>query len=93
MSYAVHSIRSPANYWAVVNTEVYSKPCQAFKVECFAKKIMLECRHTTRNFQGSRGFIELGHFDKHFAKNTRKKALRETFWRFFSQILLKQHFE
>ena len=25
-------------------------------------------------FQGRGGFVELGHFDKHFVKNTRKKA-------------------
>ena len=25
-------------------------------------------------FQGRRGFEELGHFDKHFVKNTRKKG-------------------
>ena len=35
------------------------------------------------------GFVELGHFDKHFVKNTKKEAtfwrfFRETFWRFFS---------
>ena len=29
---------------------------------------------TTRNFQGRGGFVELGHFDKHFVKNARKKG-------------------
>ena len=31
---------------------------------------MPECRRTTRNFQGRGSFVELGHFDKHFVKNT-----------------------
>ena len=26
-------------------------------------------------FQGRGGFVELGHFNKHFLKNTRKKVL------------------
>ena len=31
-------------------------------------------------FQDRRGFVELGHFDKHFVKNTRKKGpARENF--------------
>ena len=48
---------------------------------------MPECRCSTRNIQGRRGEVmELGHCDKHFVKNTRKKekSLREIFWRFFS---------
>ena len=36
----------------------------------------------------------LGHFDKHFVKNSRKKgAAGKNFGIFFSQILLKLHFE
>ena len=35
---------------------------------------MPECRRTTRNFQGRGSFVELGHFDKHFVKNTSKKT-------------------
>ena len=32
---------------------------------------MPECRCTTRNFSGQEeGFVELGHFDKHFIKNS-----------------------
>ena len=27
-------------------------------------------------FQGRRGFVELGHSDKHFVKNTREKGAR-----------------
>ena len=30
-------------------------------------------------FQGRGSFMELGHFDKHFVKNTRKKAPQEKF--------------
>ena len=31
-------------------------------------------------FQGRGGFVELGHFDKHFVKNTRKKAPQGKFF-------------
>ena len=43
-------------------------------IERLAKRSMPECRCTTRLFQGRRGrFVELGHFDKLFIKNTRKR--------------------
>ena len=44
---------------------------------------MAKCRHAANIFQDRGGFVELGHFDKHFVKNTRKKGPRETFWCFF----------
>ena len=44
-------------------------------------------------FQGRGGFVELGHFNKHFVKNTIKKPRREKFWSFFPWILLKLYFE
>ena len=37
--------------------------------------------------------MELGHFNKHFVKNTTKKAPHGKILEFFSQILLKEHFE
>ena len=44
-------------------------------------------------FQGWGGFVELGQFDKLFVKDKKKRSRREKFWSFFSQILLKLHFE
>ena len=39
------------------------------------------------------GFVELGHFDKHFAKNARTKKLnRKKFWSFFLLDTLKTTF-
>ena len=39
-------------------------------------------------FQGRGGFVELGHFDKYFVNNTRKKGpARKNFGVFFSKIL------
>ena len=40
------------------------------------------------------GFVELGHFDKHFAKNTRKKKKlnRKKIWSFFLLDTLKTAF-
>ena len=35
------------------------------------------------NFQGRGGFVEIGHFDKHFVKNTRKKGLAGKNFRVF----------
>ena len=35
-------------------------------------------------FQGRGGFVELGHFDKLFVKNTKKRSRSEKFWSFFS---------
>ena len=51
--------------------QMYSKHCQIFRIKRFAKRIMPECRCATRNFSGQEeSFVELGHFDKHFIKNT-----------------------
>ena len=51
----------------------YSEHYQTCKMECFAKTIVFEWRRTTWTFQGRGDFVELGHFDKHFVKNTSKK--------------------
>ena len=40
----------------------------------------------TENFQGRGGSIELGHFDKHFVKNTRKKGPTGKHFGVFSPI-------
>ena len=47
-------------------------------------------RRATRN-QGRRGFVKLGHFDKHFVKNSRKKAGKIS--EFFLLDTLKIHFK
>ena len=41
-------------------------------------------RRATRNFQGRGGSAELGNFDKHFVKNTRKKRPRRVNFGVFS---------
>ena len=53
-----------------------SEHCQIFKVDHFAKRIILEYSAGTQPeiFQGRRGFVELGHPDKHFIKNTGKEG-------------------
>ena len=55
----------------------YSKHCQTFKMEHFAKIIMPECWYATRNFSGQEelGPVELGHFDKCLVKNTMRPFL------------------
>ena len=58
---------------------------QTFKMEHFAKRMMSECRYATRNFlgQGGEGVVELGHSDKYFIKNTRKRGPAEKHFGFF----------
>ena len=45
----------------------------------FAKRIMPECGWSTKSFSGETGagrsFVKLGHFDKDFVKDTRKRSL------------------
>ena len=55
-----------------METEAHLEHCQTFKMERFAKKTVPECRCATRTFQGRGGFVELGHFNKHFVKTTSK---------------------
>ena len=55
-----------ANYLAVIEMETYSGPCQTSKIERFAKRII------PKIIQDRGGFVKLGHFDKHFVKNTKK---------------------
>ena len=54
----------------------YSEHCQTFKMECFTKRRMPECRCVIRNFPGlgEAGFVELGLFDKYFVKNARARG-------------------
>ena len=70
--------------------QTYSEHGQIFKMESFAKRIMPAAN---RNFLGHVRFCRPGHFDKYFAKNTRKKRLsRGTFWSFFLLDTLKTAF-
>ena len=52
---------------------MYSKHCETFQLERFAKRVMPECWCTNR--KGREGFVELGQFDKHFVKKTRKRGI------------------
>ena len=67
VSDAVYSIRSLNSLSSYQDRHIH---CQTFKIMHFAKRIMPECRCTTRTFSGQEeGFVERGHFDKHFIKN------------------------
>ena len=44
------------------------------------------------NFQDRRDFVELGHFNKHFIKSTRKKANEGIILEFFLLDILKTLF-
>ena len=70
-----------------LSRQAYSGHCQTFKIERFAKRIMPECTCVGTQpeiFQSRGSFMELGHFDKHFVKNTRKKCLAVKYFRVFS---------
>ena len=43
-------------------------------------------------FQGREGFVKLGHFDKHFVKNSRKKSPAGKISKFFLLATLKTTF-
>ena len=89
VSDGVHSIRS---LYKLLTSYRDRENCQTFKMERFAKRIMNECRCATRNFSGHWSFVELGHFDKHFVKNTRKKGPAWKIWEFFLLDTLKTIF-
>ena len=67
IQYSIRSLYNlPSSY-----RDRHSEHCQTFKMEPFAKRIMPECRCATSSFSGQEeGFLELGHFNKHFVKNT-----------------------
>ena len=61
-------------------------------MNCFVNTVVCKC--ATRNFSGKEVFVELGHFNKYFAKNAwDKRSLREKVWCFSSYILSKLHFK
>ena len=53
---------------------------------------MAKCRHAANIFQDRGGFVELGHFDKHFVKNARKKRPQGNILVFFLLDTLKTTF-
>ena len=70
VSDVVHNIRS-LNLLSSFRDRCIQNTAQICKIKRFAKRIMPECRWATRNFSGHKeGFVEIGHFDKHFIKNT-----------------------
>ena len=73
----------------------YSEHCQTFKMECFSKKNNAwgqMCNQKLFRTGGGR-FVKLGHFDKHFIKNTRKRGpTRKHFLEIFLLGTLKTTF-
>ena len=59
-----HSIRSLYNLLSSYQDGGITEHCQKFKMKRFVKRIVPECRCTTRSFQGEGGFVELEYFDK-----------------------------
>ena len=60
------------NYWAVIETGVYSENCETFKMGFFAKRIVPECWYAIKSFQGRGGFMGLEPFNK-FSSKTKQK--------------------
>ena len=82
VSDAVHSIRSLCKLMS------NNRDRDVFRTLHFAKRIMPECRRTAKIFQGRESFVELGHFNKHFVKNTRiKTPAGKQFWIFLLSTL------
>ena len=71
----------------VQNTEqlLRQRSIQKFKMECFAKRIMPECRRATRDFPGQGRFRGTKALWQTFRqKHMKRTPPRETFWSFFS---------
>ena len=84
------------NYRAVIETEAYSEHCQTSKMECFAKRhndwVQMHNQNFFRTWMGVVG-VELGHFDKHFFPNRRKRGPAEKhFGVFLLDFFLKTTF-
>ena len=63
------------------------------EIEVWVTKIyIISAQPGQKKFQDRRGLVELGHFDKNFVKNTRKKALQEKTLKFFFLDTLKTIF-
>ena len=74
VSDAVHNIT--VQITEQLSRQRYSEHCQTFKMECFSKKNNAwgqMCNQKLFRTGGGR-FVKLGHFDKHFIKNTRKRG-------------------
>ena len=53
---------------------------------CFAK-IIPECRHATRSFQGRKNFVELGHFNNFFSKTQNYiTTFQEVAWKIYPKV-------
>ena len=78
VSDAVHSIRS-----------LY-KLLSSYRDRGMFRTLSAFCKKN--NFQGREGFVELGHFDKYFVKNARKKVPQGNISEFFLLDTLKTAF-
>ena len=61
------------NYRAVIETELHSEDCETFKLGLFATRIVPECWHALKRFQGRVGFMGLGSFNN-FSSKTKQKS-------------------
>ena len=76
VSDAVHSIRT-VQYTEQLPRQTYSDYCQTFKMEHIGKRIMLECRCTTRNFSGEWGRVVELDTSINISSKTREKETRQ----------------
>ena len=82
MSDTVHSIQYievTVQFVEQLPRQTYLEHCKTFEMKRFAKRITCNQKY----FRAG-GIVELGHFDKHFVKNTRKRGpVRKDFVVFF----------
>ena len=75
--------------------QVSQSPCQKIMARsCLGVRQVPKTNTGTQQeiFQGRGDFVEFGHFDKHFVKNTRKESLTGKTFAFFSLDTLKNYF-
>ena len=62
----------------------FEKSAKSLNIKSFWLKRSVISGTQPEVFQGSGGFVELGHFDKHFVKNKEKKSSQGKNLEFFS---------
>ena len=66
-------VSSPLHFYLSSYSENYLKICKRASVAyCHFKTLLSQTGALSEIFQSIGGFVELGHFDKHFVSNTEK---------------------
>ena len=82
VSDAVHSVKSRNKLLSSYRDRRIQSTVKHLRWSVLQKELSLSAGAQAEIFQSRKSFVEVGHFDKYFVKNTRKKSLARK--RFFS---------